>query len=144
MSTLANSALLQNIRVMVDSLNSTLSTSLSKAADGVNAIARRNLSGAKNAAPWSYPVPRRSGGLLLNQKAQRTTPANPFTAHVFNLASYAGAVHSGVVNEWAGRGKTRTRIKAYGREFIDDAASEYQPLMVIQRDLEQKWVTQWT
>jgi hypothetical protein len=144
MTTLANSSLLQNIRVMVDSLNAQLSTSLNKAADGVNAIARRNLSGAKNAAPWSYPVPRRSGGLLLNQKTQRTTPANPFTAYVFNLASYAAAVHSGVVNEWAGRGKTRKRIKAAGREFIDDAVAEFQPLMVIQRDIEQGWLRQWT
>lgn len=144
MSSLQNSALLQNIRVMVESLNATLSTSLNKAVDGVNAIARRNLSGGKTAEPWSYPVPRRSGGLLLNQKAQRTTRGNPFTAYVLNLAGYAGAVHSGVVNEWAGRGKTRTRIKADGRPFMDDAVAEYQPLMVIQRDLEQGWLRQWT
>lgn len=142
MSGLRNAKLLQTIRVMVDSLNTSVSTHLNRAVDAVNTLALRYVSGARNAKPWTFPVPRRSGGLRLNQKAQRTTPASPFTAYVFNLAPYAAAVHSGVVNEWAGRGKTRT-TQVIARPFLEKAVDEVDPLYVVQSGITREWLTQW-
>lgn len=142
MSTLQNSALLQRIQVMVRSLDKTAASGVNEAVQSVNAVARKNLAGAKRAAPWTYPVPRRSRNLFINQKAQTTTAASPFAGYVFNLAPYAAAIHSGYVSRWAGRGKHVMAFHA-PREFIDDAVNTVNPLMVIQRKIEQEWLTQW-
>jgi len=133
MSTYTPMELSQRLQALVQSLTEALRRGLVNAAKAVNDAARANLNGPRAAAPWSYPVPRRSGNLF---RRQQQKVMDTHTAYVFNDAAYAAGIHNGYVSEWAGRGKHRMRMKASGRPFLDDAAESAQPLMVIQREVE--------
>lgn len=123
----------QRVQALMQALTEALQRGLKKGATAVNDFTRANLSGTRTAAPWSYPVPRRSGNLLRRQQ-MKVMDTN--TAYVFNDAEYAAAIHNGYVSEWAGRGKHRMRMKGEPRPYLDDGAERAQPLMVIQREVE--------
>lgn len=121
------------VQAVLAALDAALASGIKKAATAVNKAAIANLGGNRKAEPWSYPVPVRTpGGLRAQQKMQIETPT---IAYVFNTAAYAGAIHSGYVSEWAGRGKHRM-VQRPARPFLDNAVETAQPLMVIQRDIE--------
>ncbi len=115
-----------------------LDRGVSLALVATNRAAQDNLSGGAGAAPWTYPVPNRSSNLLTSQQQNKDAPNS---GYVFNTAAYAGAIHSGYVSEWAGRGKHRMRA-AMPRPFLDDAVETAQPLMVIRNTFE-KALPQW-
>lgn len=79
-------------------------------------------------APWSYPVPVRSGHLRRSTFVK--TPDSTL-AVVGNNADYADAIHGGYVSEWAGRGRHRQRMKAQGRPFLDDAVKDADPEAIV-------------
>lgn len=123
----------KKILAIIKTLDAALNRGMKKAATGVNRAAIKNLSGSRKAEPWTYPVPVRTpGGLRANQGMQIDSPT---TAYVFNTAAYAGAIHSGYVSSWAGRGKHKM-VFHKPRAFLDDAVASEQPLMVIQREVE--------
>lgn len=122
----------ERMRSLVAALDASLRRGLTAAVRAVNTAVRANLNGARSDAPWSYPVPRRSGNLLRNQQQQVAFP----TGYVFNTATYAGAIHNGYVSEWAGKGQHRMRMKGAPRPYMDDGVETAQPFMVIQREVE--------
>lgn len=81
----------------------------------VEAKAVKNLSGG--GAPYSYPVPVRSGNLRGGRTVQQPSPG---IGVISFTADYAMAVHSGIVTEFAGRGKTR-KVQRKARPFAQDA-----------------------
>lgn len=122
------------MQAVIAALDKALITGVRKAATLVNRRAIANLSGSRKAEPWTYPVPIRTpGGLRANQQMQIESPTS---AYVFNTAAYAHAIHSGMVSEWAGRGKHRM-VQRLARPFLDDAVETEQPLMVIQTQVEE-------
>lgn len=121
------------VQAVIAALNGALQTGVAKAVTLTNNAAIANLSGSRKAEPWTYPVPIRTpGGLRANQHSEMTTP---LSGVVFNTSAYAGAIHSGNVSEWAGRGKHRM-VQRLARPFEDDAVETAQPLMVIQTEIE--------
>lgn len=100
--------------------------SLRKAALAVERAMVKRLSGS--GAPWSYPVPVRTGFLRRSTFVQMP---DSNLAVVGNSASYANAVHTGYVSEWAGRGKHRMRMKAEPRPFLDDAVKDVDPASIV-------------
>lgn len=133
MATHTPAQLSRKMLAIIKALDAALSRGMKKAATAVNRAAIKNLSGSRKAEPWTYPVPVRTpGGLRGNQAMQIESPT---TAYVFNTATYAGAIHSGYVSSWAGRGKHRM-VFHKPRPFLDDAVASEQPLMVIQREVE--------
>lgn len=89
----------------------------------VEAEAVKNLSGSNDAAPWSYPVPARTGNLKNARGVDQPTPS---TGIITFFADYAWAIHSGHVTEFAGRGKTR-EVTRVARPFADDAVKAAHP-----------------
>lgn len=140
MSTTTPRALAAKALQLVATLDRVLKEKLRTAADLTNRAALANLSGARSAAPWSYPVPVRTRGTGLRAN-QRWQSPSPTVAYVFNSATYAAAVHDGIVSEWAGRGKHRIRVKAAPRPFEDDAVRSVQPDMVIVRGIQEAVAT---
>lgn len=133
MSEYTPAQLSERMAALAAALSGGLRRGLARAVTLVNKAAIKNLSGSRKAAPWSYPVPVRTpGGLRANQHAEM---AGALTGYVFNTAPYAGAIHSGYVSSWAGRGKHRMAFHK-PRPFLDDAVDAEQPLMVIQREVE--------
>lgn len=121
------------VRAIIVALDAALKSGVAKAVTLVDNQAKVNLSGGRKAEPWTYPVPVRTpGGLRANQHSEMTTP---LSGVVFNSAAYAGAIHSGYVSEWAGRGKHRMTQRP-ARPFMDAAVETVQPLMVIQTDVQ--------
>jgi hypothetical protein len=120
------------VQAVIAALDSALSRGVKKAATLTNRAAIANLSGNRKAEPWTYPVPVRTPGGLRAQQQMQIESAT--SAYVFNTAAYAGAVSSGDVSEWAGRGKHRMATRP-SRPFIDDAVEIEQPLMVIQNEV---------
>lgn len=122
------------IGAIIASLDEALSTGVKKAITLTNRAAIGFLSGGRKADAWSYPVPIRTpGGLRANQT---TAMASPISGYVLNTAAYAGAIHSGLVSEWAGRGKHRM-TQRLARPFLDDAVEQVQPLTVVQGNIEE-------
>ena len=122
------------IGAVIASLDEALSTGVKKAITLTNRAAIARLSGGRKADPWTYPVPVRTpGGLRANQG---TAMASPISGYVLNTSAYAGAIHSGLVPEWAGRGKHRMTQRT-PRPFIDDAVEDVQPLTVVQGSIEE-------
>lgn len=115
-----------------------LDRGLSLALVATNRATQKNLMGGAAAEPWSYPVPNRTSNLFTSQQQAKDTPTS---GYVFNTAAYAGAIHSGYVSEWAGRGKHRM-VQRLARPFLDDGVETAQPLMVIQNTFE-KVLPQW-
>lgn len=120
------------VQAVIAALDAALISGVKKAAALTNRAAITNLSGSRKAEPWTYPVPVRTpGGLRANQQMQIESPTS---AYVFNTAAYASAIHSGLVSQWAGRGKHRM-VQQVARPFLDDAVETAQPLMVIQTEI---------
>lgn len=121
------------VRAIIAAMNDALRSGVAKAVTLTNTAAQKNLSGGRKAEPWTYPVPIRTpGGLRANQHSSMETPLSGL---VFNTSAYAGAISSGYVSEWAGRGQHRMAQRP-ARPFIDDAVESAQPLMVIRNELE--------
>lgn len=95
---------------------------IAKGALEIEKAATANLSGASDAAPYSYPVPTPTGHLRGSMDLEQPLPV---MAIVYNDAAYAWAVHSGDVNEWrshyAGAGDDTMVVSRRPREFLDDA-----------------------
>lgn len=91
----------------------------------VDAQAQALLSGA--GAPWSYPVPVRTGNLRRHEGMRLLSPTSGM---VFNTADYANAVHTGRVGQWAGRGKSVV-VQRAARPFLDDALERVRPEDVV-------------
>jgi hypothetical protein len=120
------------VRAVIAALDAALARGVMKAATLTSRRAIANLSGGRKAEPWTYPVPIRTpGGLRAQQQMQMESPTS---AYVFNTAAYAGAISSGYVSSWAGRGK-HIMVFHKPRLFIDDAVETEQPLMVIQNEV---------
>jgi phage gpG-like protein len=99
--------------------------SVGRAALAVERAMVRRLEGS--GAPWSYPVPNRTGHLSRSTFVQQPA-AN--MAVVGNNADYAMAIHSGLVSQWAGRGKHRT-VQHEPRPFLDDAVKDADPASIV-------------
>lgn len=112
-------------------LDAGLHKGFKRAALAINTAAEDNLRGAKTAPAWSYPVPARTGNLLGSQN-YKVEPG--LVAYVFNNATYAGAVHSGRMSSWAGRGKHRI-IYGDARPFLDDAVKDNPPELPIRTEI---------
>jgi hypothetical protein len=123
-------ALAAKYRDMHAKLDAALERGLLNAMSAVEEQAQANLSG--QGAPFSYPVPVRTGNLRGQLGAAQITPT---AAEVFDTADYAWAVHEGVFNQWAGRGKTR-RVEKLARPFLTDALAEAKPTDIILDELE--------
>lgn len=127
----SNSAdLAAKYRGLPGKLDAALERGLLNAMQAVEAEALHNLSGG--GVPFSYPVPVRTGNLRGQLGAEKLSPT---AAQVFDTADYAWAVHEGVFNQWAGRGKTR-RVPRPARPFLTDALRSAEPLGVIVDELE--------
>jgi hypothetical protein len=121
------------VRAIIAALDAAMKSGVAKAVTLTNNAAITLLGGSRKAEPWTYPVPIRTpGGLRANQHSEMTTP---LSGVVFNTSAYAGAIHSGNVSEWAGRGKHRM-VQRLARPFMDDAVDAAKPLMVIQTEIE--------
>jgi len=81
----------------------------------------KNLSGG--GAPWTYPVPVRTGNLRGARTVQQPEPGIGIISFT---AAYAWAIHSGNVTQWAGRGKTR-QVQNQARQFAQDAVDKVDP-----------------
>lgn len=103
---------------------------LLNAMQAVESAAQDNLGG--EGKPFSYPVPVRTGNLRGQLGAEKLSAT---AAEVFDTADYAWAVHEGVFNQWAGRGKTR-RVHKPARPFLTDALTEAGPTDIIIDDIE--------
>lgn len=113
----------KRIQAKSDALAEAVRTGTTDALLAVEAAAVKNLSGSNAAEPWTYPVPARTGNL----KNARTVKQEPTGVGIIAfLADYAWAIHSGKVNQWAGRGKTR-RVQRIARPFADDAIKTAKP-----------------
>jgi len=83
----------------------------------------KNLSGSNSDAPYAYPVPVRSGNLRRNRTVQQPSPG----LGLINFNSdYAFAVHSGIVMQFAGRGKSK-KVQRPARPFAQDAVDKVDP-----------------
>lgn len=87
----------------------------------VERLAVRNLSGGGE--PYSYPVPVRTGNLRGARTVQQPEPG---IGLITFTASYATAVETGKVTQWAGRGKTR-QVQKPERPFAQRAVEEAKP-----------------
>lgn len=114
-------AIAEAIRTRGDELRRAIGTGLRKAALAVERAQVKRLSGGGE--PYSYPVPVRTGHL---RRSTFVRKLGEFEYAVGNTASYAYAVHSGNVNEWAGRGRRRM-VSRPARPFLDDAVQDAQP-----------------
>lgn len=117
-------------RELPGKLDDAVERGLLNAMQAVEEAAQANLSGAGQ--PFSYPVPVRTGNLrgqLGSEKLSATA------AEVFDTADYAWAVHEGVFNQWAGRGKTR-RVKKPARPFLTDALATADPTTIVIDEIE--------
>lgn len=99
--------------------------SLRKAALAVERAMVKRLSGS--GAPWSYPVPVRTGFLRRSTFVQ--TPGDAL-AVVGNSAAYANAIHTGEVSTWAGRGKHKMQQRQ-ARPYLDDAVKDADPAAIV-------------
>ena len=111
-------------------LDAALQRGLLTAMSKVEELAQANLSGG--GAPFSYPVPVRTGNLRGQLGAEQITPA---AVEVFDTADYARAVHEGVFTQWAGRGKTRI-VDKQARPFLTDALATADPTQIVLGELE--------
>jgi hypothetical protein len=102
-------------------------TGMRSALLAVEREAVKNLSGAGSAAAWSYPVPARTGNLKNNRVVSQPSPGVGIIAFG---ADYAWAIHSGLVSQWAGRGKSR-RVQRTARPFADDAVTKADPAQYV-------------
>lgn len=112
-----------NIERKANALAGAVESGMRSALLATEAAAVKNLSGSNSAAPWTYPVPARTANLKNNRAVSQPSPGVGILAF---LASYAWAIHSGVVNQWAGRGKTRI-VQREARPFADDAVAQARP-----------------
>ena len=111
-------------------LSAALQRGLLAAMSKVEELAQANLSGS--GAPFSYPVPVRTGNLRGQLNAEQITPT---AVEVFDTADYARAVHEGVFTQWAGRGKTRI-VEKPARPFLTDALATADPTQIVLGELE--------
>lgn len=111
------------IQRKADALAGAVSSGMRSALLATEAAAVKLLSGSNGAAPWSYPVPARTGNL---KNARLVSQPSPGVGVIAFFADYAWAIHSGVVNQWAGRGKTR-QAQRTPRPFADDAVRQANP-----------------
>ncbi|MDR3389927.1 MAG: hypothetical protein P4L92_23060 [Rudaea sp.] len=111
------------IQGKADRLSAAVATSMRSALLAVEAEAVKNLSGSGSAAAYSYPVPARTGNLKNDRVVSQPSA---YLGIIAFLADYAWAVHSGIVTEFAGRGKTR-KVQRPARPFADDAVKAAQP-----------------
>jgi hypothetical protein len=88
----------------------------------VEGAAVKNLSGSNDAAPWTYPVPARTGNL----KNARGIAQEGGTGIITFFADYAWAIHSGRVMQFAGRSHARL-VQRAPRPFADDAVKSAHP-----------------
>jgi hypothetical protein len=116
-----------NVARVASNMGDAVKSGMTEALLAVERAAVKNLSGELGAAPYSYPVPARSGFLKNNRLVSQPSPGVGIIA--FNQ-SYAWAVHSGVVTQWAGRGKTRV-VQRPARPFADDAVKAVNPASII-------------
>lgn len=111
-------------------LSAALQRGLLAAMSKVEELAQANLSGS--GAPFTYPVPVRTGNLRGQLNAE---PITTTAVEVFDTADYARAVHDGVFTQWAGRGKTRIVDKP-ARPFLTDALAAADPTQIVVAELE--------
>lgn len=104
-----------------DAIAAAVQNGMTSALLAMEAAAVKNLSGSGK--PYSYPVPVRTGNLRRARTVQQPEPGLGVIAFT---ADYAWAVHTGKVNEWAGRGKTR-KIQRTARPFAQDAVDSTDP-----------------
>lgn len=112
--------LAERYRARGDAVVRAARSALSSAALAVEREMVKRLSGS--GAPWSYPVPVRTGHLRRSTFVQR----HDTLAIVGNRAAYASAIHTGQVAEWAGHGKHRQAARP-ARPFLDDAVKDVDP-----------------
>jgi hypothetical protein len=117
-------------RTLAARLSAALQRGLLKAMSAVEAAAQKLLSGG--GAPFSYPVPVRTGNLRSSLGDEQLSPT---AVEVFDTADYARAVHEGVFSEWAGRGKTKI-VQRQDRPFLTDALQSAQPTDIVVAELE--------
>lgn len=110
-------------------LDASLDRGMTMALLAVERAQVKNLSGG--GAPFSYPVPVRTGNLRRSAGHSRESLTS---GYVFNTAAYAGAVHSGHVSEWTGRGEHRT-VDRTARPFLTDAVEQSKPSMIVQAEI---------
>lgn len=111
-------------------LSEALHRGLLKAMSAVEKAALANISGS--GAPFTYPVPTRSRFLL---QSLGSDVISQTAVEIFDSAPYARAVHEGVFNQWAGRGKTRI-VQRPDRPFLTDALQSAQPTDIVAAELE--------
>lgn len=111
-------------------LSAALQRGLLASMSKVEELAQANLSGG--GAPFTYPVPVRTGNLRGQLGADQITPT---AVEVFDTADYARAVHEGVFTQWAGRGKTRI-VQKPERPFLTDALATADPTQIVLGELE--------
>ncbi|HZP85862.1 MAG TPA: hypothetical protein VFB54_03515 [Burkholderiales bacterium] len=104
-------------------LERSVSVGMSNALAATDREAVKLLSGSNGASPWSYPVPARTGNL---RSARDVSQPSPGVGVIAFLADYAYAIYTGVVSQWAGRGKTRI-VQRVARPFADDAVANARP-----------------
>jgi hypothetical protein len=104
-----------SVRAKRDALPGAVERGMRSALLAVENAAVKNLSGG--GVPYSYPVPVRTGNLRGARTVQQPSPGIGIISFT---ADYAMAVHSGVVTEFAGRGKTR-KVQRTARPFAQDA-----------------------
>lgn len=99
------------VRELGPAMHAALHRGMRKALNRLERHAAINLSGA--GAPWSYPVPVRSGNL---RRSLRREQRSAVEGYVIAGASYAWAIHEGEM-EVGGAMRSYTR-----RPFMDDAS----------------------
>jgi len=107
-----------NVRAKRDAFGGAVERGMRSLLLAVESEAVKNLSG--EGAPYSYPVPVRTGNLRGARTVQQPSPGIGIISFT---AEYAMAVHSGLVTEWAGRGKTR-KVQRPARQFAQDAVDK--------------------
>lgn len=111
-------------------LSAALERGLLASMSKVEELAQANLSGS--GAPFTYPVPVRTGNLRGQLNSEQITPT---AVEVFDTADYARAVHEGIFTQWAGRGKTRI-VEKPARPFLTDALAAADPTGIVLGELE--------
>ncbi len=106
-----------------DAISGAVSRGTRSALLAVETEAVKNLSGSNADQPGAYPVPVRTGQLRRDRTVQQPQPGLGLISF---MSDYAWAIETGVVTQWAGRGKTR-RAQVGARPFAQDAVDRVDP-----------------
>lgn len=116
-------AIAEGMRQRIALIDGAVRFGVGRAALAIERAATLNLTGS--GAPYSYPVPVRSGTL---HRGMGTEQPQSVLAIVFNAVEYAWPVHTGDVNEWrshyAGPSDDYVMtVSRPARPFLDDAVA---------------------